>query len=293
MKRPLLIEIDKSQAEWVIVAYLAKDPEMLRVVQGNLDPHTTTGYLISGVPHELIIKEAELLGHLSGSDEIEKARKEAGIVFNLDSGGFIPRNMTVRQMGKKSNHALDYDMSARRFSLENEIPERDSKRIVALYHAGYPGIRQTFHTSVKRALEDDRVLTNCFGRRRRFLGQWSDTLCKEAYAFIPQSTVADIINKAYCIIYEKEVPKNTFIPITQVHDSILVEAYYRSTQELYDGLHRMEEYMTPTLHYNGMDFTIDTDIKAGYSWGEKDMHPLSLENYSNFQEQLAEIETEA
>lgn len=298
MKRPLLIEIDKSQAEWVVVAYLANDPEMLRVVRDHLDAHAVTGSLISGVPVERILEESALLGHLTDPQLIHEGREEHFPDF-LDGtySGFIPRTMTIRQMGKKSNHALNYDMGYRRFALENETPERDSKRICDGYYLGYPGIKNTFHASVVRSLEKDRTLMNCFGRKRRFLGQWGADLFKEAYSQIPQSTVVDIINKAYCKIYALEVPRHTFLPITQVHDSILVEAYYRDWEELWSGLHRIKEYMTPILEYNGKSFVIDTTFEAGYSWGEENMLSLPVGPYidtiDEFKDSLERIERAA
>lgn len=290
MKRPLLIEMDKAQAEWIIVAYLADDPNMLRVVEGGLDAHVVTGSLISGVPEDIVKAESEVLGHLTDPDLIEKARVEKfPDLMNL-AKGFIPRQMTIRQMGKKSNHALDYDMTANRFSLENEVRQRDAKTIVDAYHNIYTGIRGTFHASVIRALEHDRTLINCFGRKRRFLGQYGNDLFKEAYAFLPQSTVADIINVAYCEIYEKETPSGLFHPITQVHDSILLEVYYTSEHQLWEGLKRVEEYMTPKLTYNGRTFTIGTDATAGYSWGEGNMSKLPLNDQYDFRRALERIE---
>ena len=73
-----------------------------------------------------------------------------------------------------------------------------------------------------------------------------------------------------------------------MHDSILLEAYYCNAQELWFGLCRIEEYMNPTLHYNGQDFTIGTDFTAGYDWSEESMKSLHLDK--RFGEELAEIE---
>jgi hypothetical protein len=44
-------------------------------------------------------------------------------------------------------------------------------------------------------LSKDRSLINPFGRRRIFMDRWGDELFKEAYSFIPQSTVADKLNR--------------------------------------------------------------------------------------------------
>ena len=67
MKRPLLIEIDKSQAEWVVVAYRSGDANMIKVIEEGLDPHIHTAYLMTTLPKELIEEEGELIGH--GTDQ--------------------------------------------------------------------------------------------------------------------------------------------------------------------------------------------------------------------------------
>lgn len=287
MKKSLLLEIDKEQAEWVVVAYLAKDSRMLEVVQTPLDAHATTGHLISRVPFDVIKREAKILGHETDPAKIEEVRKELFPEI-LSAEGFVPRNMVIRQMGKKSNHALNYDMSDRRFSLENEVPERDSKKITRGYYNGYPGIKQNFHGGVQRQLGVDRTLTNCFNRKRRFLGPWGPDLWKEAYSFIPQSTVVDVVNRALESVYLYE-QKSLDLRIHN-HDSLVLQAWYETSEDLYEICTRVCEYLTPTLHYNNFDFTIRNEVKAGKQWGHN-MVALPLSDFTKFEYELGKIES--
>ena len=155
-----LVELDKAGAEWVVVAYLSEDANMLAVVQGTDSPHTVTGSLISTAPKEFVEQENKLVGNNTDADEIETLRQK----LDIHEDWYLPRSMSIRQAGKKSNPGLNYDMKYKRFSFENEIPETEGRTLVELYHKSYPGSRRTFHTSIQHRLNEDRTLVNCFGR---------------------------------------------------------------------------------------------------------------------------------
>jgi hypothetical protein len=93
--------MDLSGAEWQIVAFLSEDPKMMEVCRGTESPHTITGALISGLSHDLIKAENELLEHETDPAALEKVRAEK-LPEILEAPGFLPRSMTVRQAGKKS-----------------------------------------------------------------------------------------------------------------------------------------------------------------------------------------------
>ena len=265
-------EIDKRQAEWVVVAYLSGDANMLHVIETGEDPHTHTAHLMFRVPKEAIRIDHKLIGNLNDPDEIEhRRRNHPDLLAYID---VLPRMMSARQMGKKSNHGLNYDEGYRTFSLTNEIEEAEGKRIVTLYHSIYPGIRANYYESVKRQLTKDRTLTNCFGRKIRFLDAWGDSLFKAAYSAIPQSTVVDGLNIGMCEIYEDagltdRTGYNIDI-LAQVHDSILMQVplsildqgdtFWNIARSVYDKV-------SPEMEYNGRKFKIATDSKVGMNWG--------------------------
>ena len=261
-------EIDKRQAEWVVVAFLSGDANMMRVIEQEEDPHTHTAHLMFKTDKEIIKEDAKILGQLSDPDEIALRRSLAGIT------AMLPRTMSARQMGKKSNHGLNYDEGYNTFALSNEIEIAESKRIISLYHSIYPGIRQ-WHESIKRQLTKDRTLTNCFGRKIRFLDQWSDELFKAAYSALPQSTVVDGINTGLCKIYEDDWLTASSGPVNldemaQVHDSILMQVPLTVLDHptlFHDVVTRCYDYASPEMEYNGRKFKIATDSKIGLNWG--------------------------
>lgn len=283
----ILIEMDKAQAEWVVVAYQTGDANMIQVLEEGGDPHAHTAKLMFGASDELIAREKKLVGHLTDPVEIEEIRREhCPEIYDLP---LVIRNCSLRQAGKKSNHALNYDETYKMFSLHNEMPEAESKIICDRYHEVYPGIHSNYEL-VQNQLRQDRTLTNCFGRKQKFLGQWDRDLWKQAYAFVPQSTVADLINRALIAIYFDGDPEVQGIELlAQVHDSILFQVPCNlGPDAILYCIDKMEFYMNPTMTYGGRDFTIDTDIKAGtVNWN--DLPELQLSDRTSLRKTISEL----
>jgi DNA polymerase-1 len=179
--------VDLSQAENRIVAYVGPVPEMMRAFEEGWDVHKLTAAMIYSKPLDDISAEE-------------------------------------RSWGKRANHGLNYDLGFRTFALYYEIDEASARFIVDRYHQAYPGVRQGYHQQVRQMLSTNRTVTNCLGRNRVFLDRWGDDLFKSAYSFIPQSTVADIINeRGLTYVYQNQ---DLFAPVElllQIHDSIVFQ----------------------------------------------------------------------
>lgn len=286
----MFVEFDLAGAEWVIVAYLAEDQNMIDVIESGRSPHVATGSLISGAPEDLVIREHELLGSATDPDTILMIR--AGEMPDLMKGGyFLPRSMTIRQAGKKSNHGLNYDMRYKRFALENEMPETDAKPIVEKYHDdAYPNIRNVFHADVKRELrENDRTLLNLFGDKVRLMDQSGPDLWDKAYSYKPQSTVAKIVTRAMVKVYHD----TGFLlrPASlraNVHDSLLINWPDSEEAELEAFARAVVAYMSPELEYKGRRFTLGVDVKVGPNWGAMEKLKLPAETPKHALEELPE-----
>lgn len=272
----ILIEFDKAGAEWVVVAYLTGDANMLSVVESGKSPHVVTGSLISRVPEWLVEKENEAVGHTTDPQAIKSIREG---IEELERGDyFLPRSMSIRQCGKKSNHGLNYDERYKRFALENEIEEAESKIIVNLYKTeAYPGI-PIWHETIQNTLRDGRTLTNCFGRKRVFMDAWGPELFNAAYAFIPQSTVYDITREAIVQIRNTD---DKFLQqaqlLAQVHDQLLYQYPLEDPIRLANVIMRVVEGpMNPMMSYNGRDFRIGTTVRIGRNWSDAGMHNIRV-----------------
>lgn len=267
----ILLEFDLSGAEWVVVAYASGDENMIGVVESGKSPHVVTGSLISGIPEDLVEQENKLVGSKTDPDQIEQLREELPDLYMFPNA-FLPRTMSIRQAGKKSNHGLNYGMKYRKFALLNEIPEKDALIMCEAYaDVAYPKIKN-YWGMTREQLKKDRTLVNCFGRKVKLRGEWGNDLFMEAYSYVPQSTVVDSVNEAMCKVYENEEP--LFVPMelgAQVHDSLMLQypipVCSRGWDDLASFCLRVREYMRPELEYGGRKFRLNSDLKVGISWG--------------------------
>lgn len=236
----IFYSFDLSQAENRIVAYVGRIPRMIQAFEDEEDVHRLTAGLIFNKPPEEV------------SDEPGSAHIGGG-------------NFSERFYGKKANHSLNYDLGYRKFALVLEIPETDSKWLVERYHSVYPEVRGVYHQNIRLQLAKDRTITNLMERRRVFTADWGDDMFKEAYAQIPQSTVADIIDERGLIeVYYNQDKYGEAELLMQVHDSIVTQiplsfGWKRHAEILLDIKKSLE---TP-LSNGETEFSIPTDISMG------------------------------
>jgi len=276
----LFWEVDKRQAEWVIMAYLSGDANMIKAIEEGLDTHVHTASLMLNIPHGIIEQESKLVGMNTDPDLIAEIRSRAGLAPQHILR--LPRSMSGRQMGKKSNHGLNYDEGYARFALINEIEQSEAKKNVEMYHLAYPSIRGVYYVGIQRQLQKDRTLTNYFGRKVRFMDQWGSDLFKSAYAMLPSSTQVDALNQGLIRIYEDEwICETLNIDIlAQVHDSILLQVPWKTvlSEDFKEVMDRVDDYVSPEIAYSGRKFKIATDFKVGLNWGSwsKELNPNGM-----------------
>lgn len=282
----MFMEFDKRQAEWVVVAYQTGDANMISAVETGSDVHAYTGSLIYKVPYQLVEKENNFVGHETNPDEILLLRRKIPELFHYSN---LPRQWSIRQAGKRANHSLNYDESYIGFSLMNEIPEAESKKIIQAYHDIYPNIRSNYR-AIQQKLRKDRTLVNCFGRKYKFLDKWGPTLFRAAYSFIPQSTVPDLLNRGMIEIYHETEfePVRSIELLAQVHDSILYQVPTKlGAQQIASVATFIANKLNPTMEYSGRKFQIATDLKIGWDW--KNMDAVNLDDPSILEIQIAHI----
>jgi len=285
----ILIEFDLAGAEWVVVAYLSGDKNMIGVVESRKSPHVATACMISSVSEELVLADHKLIGNNTNAGDIAAMRAEflpELIDLHDKDAIFLPRSMSLRQMGKRSNHGLNYGMKFRRAALEWEIMEADAKPIVEAYsEIAYPGIKD-FWANTRAQLKKDRTMTNCFGRKVKLMGEWGNDLFDQAYSFVPQSTVVDICLQAMCLVYEDRSMEFVDWHLgAQVHDSIMIQVPIHDWLVVEAICNKVIKHMSPELEYNGYKFTLGVDMKIGLNWGDM----RSVKKVENIREVYAEL----
>ncbi|CAK0747720.1 uracil-DNA glycosylase [Azospirillaceae bacterium] len=253
----VVYNMDLGQAENRIVAYVAPEPTMIEAFETGKDVHSLTASLISGIP----------------ANEIKQMDDEQ--IFCEIGGGIY----TWRFWGKKANHGLNYDLGYKTFAFYYEIPESDSKFIVEKYHNAYPGVRQ-YHSWIRAQLSKDRTLVDLLGKRRRFMDRWGDDLFKEAYSYMPQSTVSSKIDRdGICAVYYH--PSKRAVLLNQVHDSIIFQIPLTYTWEQHASfLMDVKKEMESELEWRGRTFQIPADISMGFNLSKKEMEKVKANDYS-------------
>jgi uracil-DNA glycosylase len=274
----LYMEFDGIQAEWVATAYIANEARMMEVVESGKDPHAATAEMLTNMPLPLIKMEDKRIGHTSDPEAIEGIRKEIArenpeYLAALKKITFMPRIFSFRQCGKKSNHGFNYGMGPDKFALTNETPTADARMFHTHYHRAYPGL-SNWYQRTQYELNKNRTLINPFGRRIRLLGRWSPELFNQAYSFRPQSTVADQVRNAIDIIYRRDVKGDLIVRpselLSQTHDAVGYQ--YPLSQGIEALAHfaiLVKEALEQPITYEGREFVIRAECKAGFDWGSK------------------------
>ncbi len=226
------VNVDLSQAEARVVAYIAEEIRQIKVFEDEGDIHQLNA---DNLPPDFTPKG-------SAYENVPNPR---------------------RLFAKKHVHAFNYGEGAWAFAKEAGIPRLEATAIRNKYFDSYPSIR-AYHMGVQSALNKNRVMTTPMGRRRTFFGPWGDQLFREAYAFVPQSTVGDVLNLAligFCKINKLATP------MLQIHDAFLVQC--DDNQDMIDRVSAdMREAFKIPLSIKGRTFTIPIDIKVGKNWDE-------------------------
>jgi len=273
----LLFSADLSLAEKRVVAYVAPEPRMIKAFEEGIDLHSQTAALILGK-------------HI---DEISNESRSCSIGNGEESERFY---------GKKANFGLDYGIGPARFALELEISQKEARTLMDMYFAAYPGILH-YHTWVERKLSEDMTLTNCMGRKRLFMGRWDKSLLDSAYDWIPQSTVAGIINEygLGAMYYDQD----TFGPVellNQIHDSIVFQIPISiGWEEMARVIWDVKKSLEVTLKWEDREFVIPADFEVGLNFRKgseenpKGMYKIKVNEYlpKILEERYAKLQSKA
>lgn len=230
-----IVQADLIQAEAVVVGYLINDQRLKKMfkdafgLKGDarkpFDIHRHTAAMMFGVPFEDITD------------------KQRGI-------------------GKTIRHAGNYSAGPGVVAVRLGVNQTVAKTLIKLYHNTCPQLK-LWHMHIQEQLKRNRTLVTPMGRIHKFLGRWGDDLFRSAYAYIPQSTVGDILNEGYIEFYDKY--GKDVETILQLHDAI----YHRVKEdEVVDCIHATRECLLRPVEVNRETMTIDVDFKVGDSWGE-------------------------
>lgn len=122
----------------------------------------------------------------------------------------------TRQEAKMFVHATDYYASARTLAEKLSKTVHQMEKAQVRWFSAHPGVRR-WHTDVAKACPK---ASNAFSYRIFFFDR-PDTVLTKALAWIPQSTIAILINKGLVAVHDN-LPEAELL--LQVHDSIVFQA---------------------------------------------------------------------
>jgi len=222
-----MFDADLDRADAQVVAWEADDEELMSAFRAGVDLHTLN------------------------RDTINKILEPDKISI-------------TRQQAKQGVHATNYGASPFAVSQALQIPKRAAEAFQAAWFAAHPRIRQ-WHVRIQEELNSNRRVTNKFGYQRIYFGRIDDVL-KEALAWIPQSTVALVINKGDLAIYEGPLRQQYGVQtLLQVHDSLVGQFPTNSTDEILPLLHQTLSIPIPYPSPLTIGVGIKTSTK---SWGD-------------------------
>ena len=284
---PFFIEYDLAQAEWVVVAYEANEANMIEVIESGRDPHMATARLSFGATERAIKFEKDAAGKDTSVESLARIRATLPEWWFAEAGAY-PLNMTLRQAGKKANHAFNYGEGHKRFAKDNGISERDSKMIRHKYlDVAYSGIALWWE-SLEFRIKEHHFLMNPLGRKIPIMGpthgQFASETFKQGYAAIPQSTVHDIVMIGQEIVVREM--GDTVDLRSDNHDSLLIQHWIDPRQGIEAAADKIREESAAIRQALDVELTsptgetyhIGVDGALGLNWAEADSkrNPLGL-----------------
>ena len=129
-----------------------------------------------------------------------------------------------RRRAKAGVHAVNYDVKPYTLAITLGITRKEAEAFIDTWFTAHPKIYE-WRERIEYDLQTKRIITNRFGNRKIFFGRIERAL-GEALAWIPQSTVALVINRAWLNVENLHDPDIQVL--LQVHDNLVYQVKKRT-----------------------------------------------------------------
>jgi len=229
---------------------------------------------------------ADVSGDTKGIEELKESIRSgisrharlASLIFNLPIEKTNDKECLEYYVGKKTRHACNYDMRENTMAAQMAaegyaVGPKFCLAIQTKFHEVEPSIRGVYHKHIQHELVTKRFLRTPLGRERTFFGlhpnRDNGKVFREAYAYIPQSTIGD--NNGLAILYcEQTRPKWVYKDRT---DGVLLDGHDSTMLEVEDNFDTILEALAllkaaynRTMRFeHGFEVQVPIDCKIGYS----------------------------
>src|SRR3972149_4334305 len=242
-----LQNIPKRKGEWIREMFIP-DPGKIWV---KADLKQADARVVAWLADDIVLKRL-----FNSGQDIHK--QVAALMFNKPTAEIIKEE---RELAKRAVHSTNYGIGPVTFAKNAGITKQKAEICISDYMRTFPNVRSVFQANVEIALRQNRTLITPFGRKRGFFDRYSDTLLREAYAYVPQSFVADYINLALPGL-EAELPEGANI-LVQIHDEVGLQCFPKDLGLIIKLLKKHIE--RPVFVYTDY-LTIPLDISSGPNW---------------------------
>lgn len=264
----LFVQADQAGAEALIVAYEAPAGRFRKLFELDIKPHTYMALQLfldkfrgTHDKSRYDTVEPQVLKLLPEWSDLNKLIKNSDVEYGL---------------GKTTIHASNYDMKWPTF--QNYVLVRSeglvvlsapqAKQFLQVHRKSFPEIAM-YHQEIRAKVEGTRTLHNLFGHPRSFHGRLSEEMFREAYSWIPQSTVGEITNNACCELQEYiENNRLDWNFINNKHDSLAVEVPEDEHLVAAALLKRLLE--VPLVSSLGVPYNMRSEVSIGRNLGKHD-----------------------
>jgi DNA polymerase I len=184
------------------------------------------------------------------------------------------RHYSRRFMCKKLGHGTNYGGRPGTISAQTKTDITIVTDFQRNYFKAFPA-HQAWHNWVGEQIRANGRLTTLTGRLRHFFGRRdSEDIIREAIAYDPQGSLADIVNRGMLQVWKA----NDCQLLMQNHDSILVQYPQEKEDEVIPKILKQLNYPVKLKHDRTL--IIPYGCKTGWNWGEfNEANPDGLKSY--------------
>ena len=177
---------------------------------------------------------------------------------------------TIRYLGKRCVHGLNYRMQAPKLASVCGIPVQQGYEAFASYHRAFPEIQLGWEATIK-AVREERMLFTPLGRRLIWLERLTEESFDSVIAFVPQSTIGDKVSSVIYLCHEDEEWPDSARMLLNIHDALI--AIHRPEDKT-TVQRLMKKHAEAPIMIRGEPVSIGTDLKQSIA-GEDGIHRWS------------------
>ena len=270
----VLVQADLAGAEALVVSYLCREGNFRSLFANGVKSHVYVALrLFEDVWAAELGQSIKDYCEAPAADLVKLPRWEE-LKKLISSSDNWSADKRYYFMAKMVCHASNYGMKAPTFRVNvlqksGGAVNLTNKRAVFFletYHTLFPAIR-LWHRETIAELKRTRILRNLFGYPRMFTQTIDPSMFKEAYAFVPQSTVGCITNMAFTDLYNNARIRELGADVIQNnHDSVLLQCSPDAADEVAKlACVALNREMTSPF---GETVKMKSEAMIGENWGD-------------------------